>query len=1338
MNEHIEDVDPSEAVFFQQELVSDAFLPTPSHGSNLRLQVQVPSQDPFGASPMKWDARGHPAMGLGFRDPVGESPVHNWKPNGEDIDDPPLSAGFVDDDDDSFGEEEKKEDIETKHSLSSEGSETPFEKDFLSFETTFPASAPEPSKSASSKAIRAALKLASVTGLDAIKEIVHSVPTPTNSGDEAKLLGLPPDNPPEGALKSSKKGFLKISPAKTDVEKAGFKSVSDTPECEKPSLSVTTAAFTNAQTVAYLHEINGEPSPRHTWHAAKRKKSDLSPLALKAKERKSKAKKNPPLAHGSAKKPSPDDYGAHNFDETQISNDENMTPRSIVKLEELHAVKTKEGALFGAYNSKFQGRKPSKKTAPPKVETPTGTRLSLASRGRLSFSEDINKKNATPAYIEIKPGKITAWAVAKGISLRRSKRDENVLRGKSERVVITPRVKTEGRNRFNFFPQDESDIKDPIQRAGRRILSKSAVPIQCAGRSYIAKRQAIDRMWALMVIQSYYRRWRAEANLQASIYSAIQIQSIFRGWLARDHLTNMHSSATQIQKIVRGYICQAKVYDTMYYIVRIQALFKGCHERKMQQQKRNAAIEIQKHIRGFKARLNIFQVNHVLPLQALYRGHKARLEFAIAIASVKLLQSTWRSYAARITFQIAIVDIIIVQSVVRRWEACRLARRLKDNELSAPAVVIQAAWRGLKERTDFRKIVAARKIQSAWRGFQSYTDYIFALVDILVVQRTARVWLAKRAANNIRKRGAAVKIQCFWRRHKAQSTLLYSIFHIIIAQSYARRFLSRFAVQKRRAQMEAVERAEQKRQNAAIAIQRIWRGFWGFSHCIIIQYEIARLQAIVRGSLARHAYNLKLGCAIIIQATIRRHLAKSAIQSKMVADAKTVAASLALRESHASKRIQFWWRIVMDWNKEKRAALTIERFFIHVREEVDREIVRREQRKLMKKEIRRQKRRESDEKTLERAWLNTVDENTAVGEYSRTESGSRSQSAPRLREGQQAFREMPHRTPALGVKNQVLSPGPSTIGQEVDVHGWPIQRVDSIISSSRPPAESVPMSTSEDNSEVSNITNPTFFNRSAPTGSYETPNYARQNPRDKRMSTDDYIKKYGSGGGLQTAPNKTIAGGHPQHFFSDGGRASSTIKNRPRPMPVVANLPIAVLPNSTSKNVPSTPTSRSRSSSTPRSRSSQGFGPNGTPRSFSTPSTPGTRSKSSSTTPHNNNGPSSGISTPRGSASYQVPSPRIQVGFPPATPKSHKGISAKHHHIASRGTAETESQTTFSQNSISKSSPRSRPDGHVVRHGNPVMVMKNYPDFLHSHSMEESQEVLYLDSVELGEEYGEV
>lgn len=1318
LNPEEHNVDPYTTKFF--DTVEEGSLPTPAHESHLRVEVHGPRVDPAGASPLKWDYRGQPVMNHSFRDPVGESPMHGPKKANQDkdyFDGPTPKAKFLKRRDE-IAEEEKKDGEELHQDLPDDEVMI----DAKEAETQGTRRKSTGSKAGRSKATRAALKLANTLPADAIKEQIHSIPTPKNSGSSTLRVGSAPNLPAGADPVEEADAVAAQQPEKkltieTDVEKSGFKSASSTPAAGKKPLTVTAAAFTNAKAVAYLHRLHGEPSPRHSWHASKAKKSEQSPLAVKA--RRAIAKKSEPVAPPSSKKPSPSDYGAHNFDPSVLDSDvaspkaapapKAATP-AVPPLEDLRTVKTREGAMFSAYNSKFNGRKPTKKTA-PKPETPRAARSSNNQSAGTPKSPTIQ-----PLYSDVilKPGKITGLAVAKGIELRRIKRDEDVASGKSARVILTPKVRTEGRNRFNFVPADESEIKDPIQRAGRRILSKSAIPIQCALRRYLAKRKAIDRMWALIQIQSYFRRWRCEANLQASIHSTVLIQTAFRGWLARDKVKEMQYSATLIQKVVRGYLTQARVYDTIFYVVRIQALLKGCYERKMQRQKANAAQRIQTFVRGCKGRFVAKQNRNAIPIQALYRGHKARQEYSVARASASVIQSLWRSYSARITFQVEVVDIIIVQSVVRRWLACRQAQQLRDLEMFGPASIIQAWYRGYHARVNYKREVAALRIQAAWRGFQCYTDYIFALVDILVVQRTVRQWLARRTVTGMRKENAATQIQATWRRYRAQKVLLYSLVHIIIAQSVARRFLSRFVVQKRVSEVEAITKEEARKFKAATAIQKVWRGFWGYSHYIIIQYEITRLQAVVRAKLARQSYNLRLGCVIIIQATIRRHLARKVVASKLLTDALTEGAILQLRERNAAKRIQFWWRIVLDWTKEKKAALTIERFFIHVREEVDREIRLRERRRLIKKERRRQKRRESDEKMLERAWLNTVDENTAVGFSQDTQSDEgRSKSAPRPSRDAPSPK-MPHRTPGLGISHRIPSPRQSSMGQEVDIHGWPIQRVDSSNSVTRP-TDAVRMATSEDRSEVSNITNPSVFHRAG----HAVVQPSRSQSRDKRMSTEDYIKKYG------TAAEKfspRTGQQQPQHFFSDEASTASRKQRNGTPTAVNGQGPI---PMTSSGGSAGTPMSRRRSSSgTPSHR---GFiNPAMTPRN-SAGSSNGTLKPA--TTPRS----SFGDTTPRSQvSSHQLASPRIHVGIPPVTPRSQKRVNSKHAQISRRETAETESHTTFSQGSFSKASPLSRSDG------SPVMIVKTNRNISRNRSIEEAQEVLYLGGSLLGEEYGEV
>jgi hypothetical protein len=217
------------------------------------------------------------------------------------------------------------------------------------------------------------------------------------------------------------------------------------------------------------------------------------------------------------------------------------------------------------------------------------------------------------------PGAISTLAVRRGILLRRNKRKDDINSGRSTPVILTPKQKPTVRNRFNFIPANEAEIKDPIQRAGQGLLSKAAIPIQSAARRYIVKRDAVDKMWALIEIQTCFRRWRCKANLQArSLHSTKLIQTAFRGWRARELVKDMQFSATQIQKIVRGHLAAAHVYNTMYYVVLIQALFRGRQTRKMNIKRKNATTTIQKHCRGNWTRVYLAASKGMARFQAVH------------------------------------------------------------------------------------------------------------------------------------------------------------------------------------------------------------------------------------------------------------------------------------------------------------------------------------------------------------------------------------------------------------------------------------------------------------------------------------------------------------------------------------------------------------------------------------------------------------------------------------------------------------------------------------------------------------------------------------------------
>ena len=115
---------------------------------------------------------------------------------------------------------------------------------------------------------------------------------------------------------------------------------------------------------------------------------------------------------------------------------------------------------------------------------------------------------------------------------------------------------------------------------------------------------------------------------------------------------------------------------------------------------------------------------------------------------------------------------------------------------------------------------------------------------------------------------------------------------------------------------------------AAAKIQSAWRGFWQFSHYLITQFEVVRLQAFVRGYLVRNNSRLRLGCIIILQSTLRRCIAQRRTQRMKTKNHLVASTAICLRHNNASKRIQLVWKGIFQEKKERAAALTIERFFI--------------------------------------------------------------------------------------------------------------------------------------------------------------------------------------------------------------------------------------------------------------------------------------------------------------------------------------------------------------------------------------------------------------------------
>ncbi|GJP38325.1 hypothetical protein CLOM_g22778 [Closterium sp. NIES-68] len=130
-----------------------------------------------------------------------------------------------------------------------------------------------------------------------------------------------------------------------------------------------------------------------------------------------------------------------------------------------------------------------------------------------------------------------------------------------------------------------------------------------------------------------------------------------------------------------------------------------------------AAKVIQRAFKAYQQR-RVFQRLRagVLRVQALWRGHKARLQYESIRrngAAVRL-QKHVRRFVAQSKYRRTRRAAVVVQSGVRGMAARKQARELRQNKA---AVKIQTKWRGHVQQQEYgRQKRSAIVLQSAWRG----------------------------------------------------------------------------------------------------------------------------------------------------------------------------------------------------------------------------------------------------------------------------------------------------------------------------------------------------------------------------------------------------------------------------------------------------------------------------------------------------------------------------------------------------------------------------------------------------------------------------------------------
>jgi IQ calmodulin-binding motif len=405
-----------------------------------------------------------------------------------------------------------------------------------------------------------------------------------------------------------------------------------------------------------------------------------------------------------------------------------------------------------------------------------------------------------------------------------------------------------------------------FDQRSKYICYKAATTIQSAWRTYDCKMNYLHFLADILIIQSTFRRYQAQKRVIARKHEAATlIQKTWRGFACFADYEE-YKVARTIQSAWRGYVCKA--FFREYLATRkIQATWRG-YVCKAYYKETLAARKIQAIWRGFVCYADYHEFLTVRRIQAVWRGFVRRNAYKRYMAA-RRIQSVWRGFVQFADFHEYLT--------VRR---------------------IQTAWRGYTCRNAYKRYQAATKIQTAWRGCLAFADY----QEYLAVRRVQRAWRAywitkkakeEKAAMTLeaQRQRAAITIQCAWRGFVTYADYMFAVADVVLVQKMVRGLLARRRYVRKRAEtrlnaaltiqknwrrfVDETEFVVMKYEyHAARTIQTNWRRFWCFSNFIIALDCSIQIQAQVRGYLYRKGFGASRRGAITIQKACRKSLAK--------------------------------------------------------------------------------------------------------------------------------------------------------------------------------------------------------------------------------------------------------------------------------------------------------------------------------------------------------------------------------------------------------------------------------------------------------------------------------
>ncbi|XP_050950699.1 abnormal spindle-like microcephaly-associated protein isoform X2 [Labeo rohita] len=319
----------------------------------------------------------------------------------------------------------------------------------------------------------------------------------------------------------------------------------------------------------------------------------------------------------------------------------------------------------------------------------------------------------------------------------------------------------------------QSVMRMHVQRKRYVTLRSSVLKLQAQYRMFVAQRRYRRLQAATATLQKHYRAHRATVEQRSSYLKTLQnikiLQARVRGHIEYRRFQRLRASAVTIQAHYRGVIERRKFLQLKESALVIQKHYRAFHlcqrERAQFLQLRKSAVVIQTAFRAYQTRQHAVRAQAARKIQAWFRGRIARRNYILKQAAVATISRWFQARRQRLRFLAVQHSVRVIQ---QRWRETLIARKQHADFLRfrKSVICIQALWRGQRVRDSIHKqTTAAVKIQSAFRGFSQRRRYHKQRDAAIILQRHFRVLrLARIKEENLQRRhNAAVCLQALWR-----------------------------------------------------------------------------------------------------------------------------------------------------------------------------------------------------------------------------------------------------------------------------------------------------------------------------------------------------------------------------------------------------------------------------------------------------------------------------------------------------------------------------------------------------------------------------------------------